>query len=123
MNAPVMIDFAGGAAATSPVQLRPIGGSFVLQANQRTAAAVAGFTSIAMLPGGVSFACAVGGIFDGTLAMVLEWSGQDPQIVLDNLVPAAHGGPATISWPTATGQETQILSPGNPLTLTGIIGD
>lgn len=122
MDAPIMIDFAGGTAATSPVRVVPVDASFVLQANAQTVAAIAGFTSIAILPDGISFATAVGGVFEGTLTMVLQWSGADPQIALDNLVPGAHGGPATISWPTPTGEETQILSPGTPLTLTGIVG-
>jgi len=39
-----------------------------------------------------------------------------------NLVPVARGSPATVAWPTPHGRETRILTPGTPLTLSGISG-
>ena len=123
MNAAVTITFAGGTASTNLVQLLVEHAEIALETNDGVATAMDfAFTNISIAPGAVSLATPTGGTFDGTLALVLQWSGQDPAIILNNLVPAPHGDPATITWPTATGQETQILTPGTPLTLSGIAG-
>jgi hypothetical protein len=123
VNAAVTINFAGGAASTNLVQVFVEHGEFSLELNEGVATGIgSAFTNVSIAPGTVGFATAAGGAFNGTLTLVLQWSGQDPAIILNNLVPAPHGNPATITWPTAGGQETQILTPGTPLTLSGIAG-
>jgi hypothetical protein len=82
---------------------------------------IGGITNISILGGGLSIATALGGMFDGSLTLALQWTGQDPALTLDNLAPT-HGSPATITWPTATRPETQILTPGTPMVLSGIVG-
>lgn len=117
------IDFGGGAASTSLVQLFVQHAALALDFNQGVAANIAGgVTNLSILPGGLSIATTPGAAFSGTLALVLQWTGQDPAVTLNNLALATHGNPATITWPTANGQETQILTPGTPLTLSGIVG-
>lgn len=123
MNAAVTINFAGGTASTCLVQIFVEHAGVALELNQGVAAGIgSAFTNISIAPGAVWFATATGGAFGGTLTLVLQWSGQDPAILLNNLVPSPHGSPATITWPTAGGQETQVLTPGTPLTLSGIAG-
>jgi hypothetical protein len=123
VNAAVTINFAGGTASTDLVQVLVEHAQVALGLNEGVATGIDfAFTNISICPGAVSFATAAGGTFDGTLTLALQWSGQNPAIMLNNLVPAPHGNPATITWPTTQGQETQILTPGTPLTLSGITG-
>jgi len=122
MNAAVTIDFGGGTASAGIVRIAVEQAQVALGLNEGVATGIGGsFTNIAILAGAVSFATAAGGTFGGTLTLMLQWSGQDPAVTLDNLS-FAHGNAATITWPTADGQQTQILTPGNPLTLNGIVG-
>jgi len=114
VDAQVTINFAGGVASTNLVQVILGQAGLALESGRGAPAAVVGLTNTTVHRGGA---------FVGTLALTLSWSGEDPTVTLDNLVPAAHGGPATVSWPTATGLETQVLTPGNALTLSGIVAD
>ena len=123
MDAQVTINFAGGVASTNLVQVILGQAVLALESVRGALADVVGFTNMTVHPGQVTFAAPTGGAFVWTLALTLSWSGEDPTVTLDNLVPAAHGGPATVSWPTATGLETQVLTPGNALTLSGIVAD
>jgi hypothetical protein len=123
VNAAVTINLAGGAASTDLVQILVERAEFALELNEGVATGIGcAFTNISICRGAVSFATAAGGVFDGTLILALQWSGEDPVVMLNNLVPVPHGNPATITWPTVHGQETQILTPGTPLTLSGISG-
>lgn len=123
MIAAVTINFAGGAASASLVQIVVERGEFALGLNDGLATGSGcAFPNISIGSCSLSFATASGGIFDGTLTLGLQWSGPHPAILLSNLDPSPHGNPATITWPTAQGPETQILTPGTPLTLSGIAG-
>jgi hypothetical protein len=122
MEATVTIDLGGGAASTNLVQLLVQHAAFALAPNQGVACDIAsGVTNVSISPGAISIATASGATFSGTLTLLLQWTGQDPAVILNNLVPT-HGNPATIAWPAASGPETQILTPGTPLTLSGISG-
>ncbi|MDF2385708.1 hypothetical protein JMG10_29855 [Nostoc ellipsosporum NOK] len=123
MDAQVTINFAGGVASTNLVQVILGQAVLALESVRGALADVMGFTNMTVHPAQVTFATPSGGAFVGTLALTLSWNGEDPTVTLDNLVPSAHGGPATITWPTANGPETQILTTGNALTLSGIVAD
>ncbi|WP_137861335.1 MULTISPECIES: hypothetical protein [unclassified Sphingomonas] len=124
MDAQVTINFAGGVASTNLVQVMLGQAVLALESLRGASASVVGFTNMTVYAERVTFATQSGGVFDGSLSLVLSWHGGDPSVTLDNLVPApSHGNPATITWPTGSGQETQILTPGNALTLSGIVAD
>jgi hypothetical protein len=120
VNPLVTIDFAGGVAATSLVQIILDQAVIAPGVNQGVTTAVGAFTNLSVWPDQVAFATSVGGVFDGTLSLALGLGAEDPTVTLNNLVPSAKGEAATITWPTASGPEIQILTPGNPLTLSGI---
>jgi hypothetical protein len=121
VNPLVTIDFAGGVAATSLVQI--ILGQAVIapSVNQGVTTGIGSFTNLSVWADQVAFATPVGGVFDGTLSLALGLESEDPTVTLNNLVPSAKGEPATITWPTASGPQVQILMPGNPMTLSGIV--
>ena len=119
MDAQVTINFAGGIASTNLVQVVLGQAVLALQSVRGALANIVGFTNMTVYPAQIVFATPNGGAFDGALS----WSGEDPTLTLDNLVQAPHGAPATVTWPVAGGTETQILTPGNPLTLSGIVAD
>ena len=123
MDAQVTINFAGGIASTNLVQVVLGQAVLALQSVRGALANIVGFTNMTVYPAQIVFATPNGGAFDGTLALTLSWSGEDPTLTLDNLVQAPHGAPATVTWPVAGGTESQILTPGNPLALSGIVAD
>lgn len=120
MNAQVTITFAGGVASTNLVQIFLTGASLGLLAN-------AGQSTMFPLPnlvlgaGHVSISTMQGGVFTGRIELLLAGSAQSmPVVTLNNLVPGPQGEPTTIRWPTQQGLQTQVLTPGDPLTLNGI---
>lgn len=124
MDALVTIDFAGGVASTSLVQLFLSQAQLSLSTNRGVSTTVVDFPNLAVGAEQVAVATQSGGVFNGTIALQLAWTGDAlPVVTLNNLVVGPHGNPATITWPTAQGPQTQILTPGNPLTLSGIVGD
>lgn len=122
MSALITINFAGGTAASNNV--------FVILTNCAVApgaqsgvvvAMASGLTNISIFAGQVGIATATGGKFDGSVAIEISWSaGSQPIVTLNNLQNSTTN-PATVTWPTAGGPETQILSPGDPMVLTGIV--
>lgn len=120
MESTVTINFAGGTASTQLVQIFVQGAEIGLGITAGVTL-TAPLTNLSIQPGVVAIASPIGGRYDGRIALLLQWSGNDPTVALNNLVPAG-GGPATVSWPTATGPETQALTPGTPITLNGLVG-
>jgi hypothetical protein len=60
-----------------------------------------------------------GGGLSFSLAGTLLAESANPQIEVE-------GGPAasiTVTWPTAWGPQTQLMFPGDPLVLTGLVGN
>lgn len=121
METTVTINFAGGTASTDPVQILVQGAQLVLDVTTGVALAAPGLTNLSIRPDLVAFASPPGGQFNGTIGLLLSWSGDDPAVTLNNLAPA-EGEPATIVWPAASGPVTQVLTPGTPMTLYGLIG-
>lgn len=120
MNATITVNFAGGAATTSEIELTVTGASIAVTQTGGLSLNGMSVPAIAIEPGAVTFACMPGASFPGRLALPLALSGPAPAITLNNLAQAHN--PATVSWPTAYSLQTQILTPGDPLVLTGIIG-
>lgn len=123
MYASITVDFAGGSAVTNLVQLR-LGQAVVAlrQDDGVTAQFSSGITNLAVETQSVSLATGLKAEFTGTITLTIEWtSSQEPSVVLDNLS-NAPATPATVTWPTQTVPQTEILTPGEPLTLSGISG-
>lgn len=124
MSAPIVIDFGGGQATTNIVEVQVTDATIALQAQSGLSASIgSGITNLSVTPDGVSIATGPGAILSGTLALAIDWpSSETPAVTLLNLAPAS-ASPPTLSWPTASGPETQILTQGNPLALSGIVSD
>ncbi|HWU96176.1 MAG TPA: hypothetical protein VN029_11295 [Sphingomonas sp.] len=120
MNADVTIDFAGGVASTSLVQVSLTGASFGLLTNDGVSTAIP-LPNLAVAAGHLTVATQPGGQFNGKIKLTLLGQASSlPVVTLNNLVPGSQRLPATIAWPSAAGTQTQILTPGDPLTLNGI---
>ncbi|HEY4940852.1 MAG TPA: hypothetical protein VII56_05445 [Rhizomicrobium sp.] len=122
MSANVTINFASGSATSSTVEVMlsgcTISPSAVAGASVSMASAL---TNISVFAGQVMIATAYNAQFNGSLTMAIGWtSGQQPSVTLNNISNPSNS-PATVMWPTANGPQIQILSPGNPLTLNGIV--
>lgn len=122
MSALITINFAGGTAASNNVFVILTDCTVAPSAQNGVVVAMAsGLTNISILSGQVSIATATGGKFDGSVAIEIDWStGSQPMVTLNNLQNGTSN-PATVTWPTAGGPETQILTPGDPMPLTGIV--
>ena len=122
MSALITINFADGAATSSNV--------FVLLADCTVApgpsagvvvAMASALTNVSVTNAQVAIATANGARFNGSVAIAVGWaSGQEPGVTLNNLQNGSEGQ-ATVTWPTATGPQTQILTPGDPMVLSGIV--
>ena len=121
MSAQITINFGGGTATSSRVAI--VQTDATISPNPQTGVSVAmasALTNITVLSNQVAIATALNAAFDGSLTLSIAWSSGDPAVTLDNLQSSANS-PATATWPTAAGPQTQILTPGNPLTLSGLV--
>jgi hypothetical protein len=122
MNATITINFANATATGNNVSLALNGCSVSPGANAGVSVAMASaLTNINILAGQVEIATAFNAQFNGSMSIAIGWQdGQQPEVTLNNLENSKS--PATVTWPTESGPETQILSPGDPMILTGIAG-
>lgn len=121
MSASVMVNFAGGSATSPDVELVLTDCELTLGANAGVTVAMASaLTNITITGTQIAISTAVGGQFNGSVAIQVSWgSGRTPSLTLNNLHGA--GSPATVTWPTSIGPQTQILGPGFPMSLVGIV--
>ena len=121
MSALVTINFAGGSATAPGVELVLTDCEVALGASAGVAVAMASaLTNITIVSGRVVISTAVGGQFNGSIAIQISWgSGRTPSLTLNNLQNGT-GGPPMVTWPTAVGPQTQILGSGFPRALSGI---
>ncbi len=122
MSASVMINFAGGSATSPGVEVVLSDCEVALGANAGVTVAMASaLTNITITGAQIVISTAVGGQFNGSIAIQISWgSGRTPSLTLNNLQHGA-GSPATVTWPTAIGPQTQILGLGFPISLAGIL--
>ena len=122
MSAEITIFFAGGSATGERVSILVTQGSVQLAGNAGLIVELkSGFANVSATSSEVAFATSAGAKFAGTLALVIEWQTQEvPAVTLNNLSNAANM-PTKVTWPTKEGPQTQILTPGNPMPLSGIV--
>ena len=123
MSALVTINFAGGSATSPGVEVVLTDCEVAPGANAGVTVAMASaLTNISIASAQIVISTAVGGQFNGSVAIQISWdSGRMPSVTLNNLHNDA--GPAMVTWPTAIGPQTQILVSGFPMSLSGIVDD
>jgi hypothetical protein len=68
----------------------------------------------------VMFGSEGGAQFTGSVSIGIVWaSGATPTVTISSLTTA--GAPAMVTWPTASGPATQVLTPNTPMPLNGIV--
>lgn len=75
------------------------------------------FSSLYITSGAVSFNVESGAIFNAAVNIPVSAGGSDPLLEVTNFA-----GSVFVTWPTSGGLQTQTLSPGDPLTLSGYVG-
>lgn len=121
MSALITINFAGGAATSTSVDVVLSNCTVATSMDAGVSVAMASaLTNITVVSGQVTIATATGAQFNGSIVIAIDWSsGPAPAVTLNNLNNATR--PATVTWPTEAGPETQILTPGDPMMLAGIV--
>ncbi|OWJ63607.1 hypothetical protein [Inquilinus limosus] len=124
MSALIRIDFAGGTATSGNVSVVLTDCTVAPSAQNGVVVAMASaLTNISVLSDQVTIATTTGAQFNGSVAIAISWvEGGQPSVALDNLQ-IGGGNPATVTWSTSGGPETQILASGDPLALVGIVND
>ncbi|MGH6616991.1 hypothetical protein [Sphingomonas sp.] len=122
MTALITINFANGTAASNGVDVLLTNCQVAPGADYGVVVAMASaLTNISVFNSQVVISTATSALFNGSLTIQISWkSGAEPSVTLNNLHNSG-GSPATVSWPTESGPQTQILSPGDPQTLSGIV--
>jgi hypothetical protein len=124
MSADISINFAGATAKSNSVGVVLAGCTVSPSADGGVTVAMASaLTNITIVSNLVTIATALNAQFSGSLAMAIGWtSEQQPSVTLNNLQNPTDS-PATVTWPTASAPQIQILTPGNPMPLTGIVNN
>jgi type 1 fimbria pilin len=116
MSANITIDF-GGAATSVPVEL-VLSNCAISVGPQQGVSIKMSSAYISVVANQVSIGTMIGAQLNGWVEVAIDWAAPLwPAVTLDNLE-----GPATVTWPTASGPQTRNLTPGNPTELTGIAG-
>jgi hypothetical protein len=122
MSASISINFANAIAVSNSVTIvfQDATVSPGLQ-NGVAVAMASALTNVTVLSGEVMFATATSAQFNGSIAIAIAWTdGHTPTVTLNNLQNSGSNH-AMVTWPTSAGPQTQILTPGDPMPLTGII--
>lgn len=122
MNASITINLAGGTATSNNVFVELANSAVAPGSSDGVVVAMASaLTNVSVFSAEITVATASGAQFSGSIAIPISWtSSETPTVTLNNLLNPT-GSPATVTWPTENGPEVQILSPGDPLVLSGIV--
>jgi hypothetical protein len=122
MSASITINFAGGTATSTGVEVALANCQVAPGSEYGVSVAMASaLTNITVLSNQVTISTATDALFNGSLSIQISWgSGPEPGVTLNNLHNNTSS-PAMVTWPTKDGPQTQILSPGDPITLSGIV--
>ena len=105
-------------STTSSIQLTGV--SYELNvAEGLSIAGTVTFSSMYVTTGAISFNVTSGTSFNAAVQakVTSNTPGDPPMIEVTNFA-----GTVTVTWPTATGPQTQTLESGNPMTLSGYVG-
>ena len=120
----VTVTFTGATATTNSVKIALVENSahYVLAASQGVSVnGTFTFTSLSITQNAVQFGVTPSATFNGTIVLDVapNQPGGLPSILVSNL----NVDTATVTYPTNEGPETQVLTPGQELTLSGFVVD
>ncbi len=120
----VVVTFTGAVATTNSVKIGLVDNSahYTLAASQGVAVNGAfTFSSLSITQNAVLFGVGAGATFTGTVTLDVTPNQPNgtPVLLVSNLTVDS----ASVTYPTNDGPETQVLSPGQELTLSGFVVD
>lgn len=109
----ITINFQNATLTTTTAQIILINGSFALDSGSALSiAGTIGFGALSINSGEIDFNVESGTPFTAAIVAPVDAPGVPPTIEVTNFA-----GSVTVTWPTASGLQTQALIPGDPLTL------
>lgn len=120
----VVVTFTGAVATTNSVKVGLVENSAHYTLASSQGVAVNGtftFNTLSITQNAVLFGVAAGATFTGTVTLDVTPNQPNgtPVILVSNLTVDS----ATVTYPTNDGPETQVLTPGQELTLSGFVAD
>lgn len=118
--ASITVNFSNATLSSTTSSILLTGGSYGLAvADALSISGTVTFSSMYITTGAISFNVASGTSFNAQVEANVSSAaaGTPPAIEVTNF-----SGTVTVTWPTATGPQTQTLESGNPLTLSGYVG-
>lgn len=115
----ITINYQNATLTTTTSQVIITGGNFALDTTSAlTMSGTINFTSLYITSGAINFNVESGTQFAATLgAPVSTSNGASPTLEVTNF-----SGTVTVTWPTASGLQTQTVMSGDPITLNGFVG-
>lgn len=113
----ITINFQNATLTTTTSQIIVTGGSFALDTiSALSMSGTLSFNALYVTSGAINFNVGSGTSFVASIVVPLSATGTTPVIEITNFV-----GTVTITWPTATGLQTQVVMPGDPIPLNGYV--
>lgn len=116
--ATIDINFINATLTSTTSQILIGAGSFALDTvSALSVSGTVSFNSLYLTSGALTFEAPAGTSFDCSIILPLEAGAGAPTLEITNFA-----GTATVTWPTASGLQTQTVTPGDPITLNGFTG-
>ncbi|MDF7777506.1 hypothetical protein P1X14_19785 [Sphingomonas sp. AOB5] len=113
----ITINFQNAMLTSTTTQIIVTGGSFALEtASALSMSGTISFSSLYVTSGAINFNIEWGTTFNAAVVAPLNTTGGAPMIEITNFA-----GTVTITWPTASGLQTQQVMSGDPIMLNGYV--
>jgi hypothetical protein len=114
---PITINFQNAVATTTTLQIRISNGSVELDAfSGLSMSGTISFSSLYITTGEINFNVESGTSFMASVVVPVSATGGAPVLEVTNVT-----GTVTVTWPTASGLEVQVVVSGDPITLNGFM--
>jgi hypothetical protein len=116
----ITINFSNVTLFSTNSSIQLTGGTYGLDVSEGLSiSGTVSFSSMYVTTGAISFNVTSGTAFNAQVEAKVTSStaGTPPSIEVTNF-----SGTVTVTWPTATGPQTQTIESGNPMTLSGYVG-
>ena len=111
----ITIDFQNATLTTTNLQILITDGEFALDSTSALSMmGTISFSALYVIAGAINFNVESGTTFTASVVAPVSAAGGAPRIEVTNFA-----GMVTVTWPTSSGLQTQILMAGDPLTLDG----
>ena len=115
---PITINFQNAVVTAATLQILVSNGSFELDTvSGLSISGTIGFSSLYITTGGINFNVQSGTSFMASVVVPVSAPGGAPVLEITNFA-----GTVTVTWPTASGLEAQVVMSGDPITLNGFVG-